>query len=165
MKRLHLLISMMTLLAFSLRYLVCCHIHLKINGLTFVTSQEMIDYARLHKDTFLSWLSEMQRAHSIEIDKWWKLSGKITSLSFLLANSLNLDKILFKFKLEPHKYSKAFIDMAITFAIGDFIDRVWFDINTFTWNDYIVIGVSFFILLRDILKIREKTFNESYYNR
>lgn len=154
MRKLHLVLSILTCTLFVLRYTICCLIHLKLNGLTFVTSQEMISYIQNRGPNFLGWLENLNRLHEKEVERWWSLSGKLTSLYFLCALSMNLDKI-FKYKLYKTEYSKSFINIAITFAIGDVIDRIWFNINTFTWNDYIVILLSVILLIKDIVKIKK----------
>lgn len=141
-------------LIFTTHSHVCTLIYLP-NG-TNVLGSEFIEYSDSHKNIgvkgLFKWVESENNDRAQALEVWWKTRTRINSILFLLTLMLGIRKINFlrEIPVEVSVYSSLFLNVAIEFAVGDFVDRVWFDITVFTWNDWVVIGIVFITFLYNL---------------
>lgn len=72
--------------------------------------------------------------HGDDLDNWWPLRMNLYAVLFALIFIIsNIDG--------KNKFINFIISIGIGFAISDVIDRIYFDINTFTTEDIVMIVI------------------------
>jgi hypothetical protein len=69
-----------------------------------------------------------------DLIKWWDLRTNIYAVIFGLCLQIAI--------IGTKGWLRFVLSVGLGFSISDIIDRLYFDINTFNNNDYIVIGIT-----------------------
>ena len=74
------------------------------------------------------------------IDKWWGLKQNIYNVIIAICLYLAYNE-------NDNKITKFILSVGIGFAVSNCIDRIFFNINYFTFSDYFMILITIFIAI------------------